>query len=108
MEDLAEGVEAWGFRAMQERETWMSRAEVARAWFEDEYRPVVELLREADLIGSGTETEAYIRMVTLRYLLLQTHHWDDEVVERLRAELAKPTPAVDDTLVHQLRRESRS
>jgi hypothetical protein len=102
---LAEGVEAWGFRATQERQTWMSRVEVARAWFDEEYRPVVALLREADLIGSGTETEAYIRMVTLRYLLLQTHHWDDEVVERLRKELEKPRSAVDDTLVHQLRRE---
>jgi hypothetical protein len=105
---LAEGVEAWGFRAMQERQTWMSRAEVARAWFEDEYQPVVALLRDADLVGSGTETEAYIRIATLRYLLLQTHRWDDEVVERLRAELAKPRPAVDDTLVHRLRSELRS
>lgn len=105
---LAEGVEAWGFRAMQERQLWMSRVEVARAWFDDEYKPVVALLREADLIGSSTEAEAYIRIVTLRYLLLQTHHWDDEVVERLRAELAKSRPAVDDTLVHQLRRELRT
>lgn len=105
---LAEGVEAWGFRAMQERQTWMSRTEVARAWFAEEYRPAVALLREADLVGSGTETEAYMRMVTLRYLLLQIHRWDDEVVERLRDELAKPRPAVDDTLVHQLRRELRS
>ena len=105
---LAEGVEAWGFRAMQERQIWMSRVEVARAWFDDEFKPVVALLREADLIGSATEAEAYIRIVTLRYLLLQTHHWDDEVVERLRAELAKPRPAVDDTLVHQLRRELRT
>ncbi len=105
---LAEGVEAWGFRAMQERRTWMSRTEVAAAWFEDEYRPVVALLREADLIGPGTETEAYIRIVTLRYLLLATHEWDDAVVERLRQELAKPRPAVDDTLVHRLRRELRS
>ncbi len=105
---LAEGVEAWGFRAMQERRIWMSRTEVAAAWFEDEYRPVVALLREAELIGPGTETEAYIRIVTLRYLLLATHEWDDEVVERLRQELAKPRPAVDDTLVHRLRRELRS
>ena len=104
---LAEGVEAWGFRAMQQRSTWMSRTEVAAAWFEDEYRPVVALLRDADLIGPGTETEAYIRIVTLRYLLLATHEWDDEVVERLREELSKPRPAVDDTLVHRLRRELR-
>ena len=31
---LAEAVEAWGFRAMQNRGTYMDRAEVARHWFE--------------------------------------------------------------------------
>src|SRR5919107_310556 len=38
--ELAEAVEAWGFRAMQERGTFMDRREVARHWFTDEYEPV--------------------------------------------------------------------
>lgn len=84
---VAEGVEAWGFRAMQARGVLMSRAEVARAWFEDEYLPVVEMLREADLIGSGTETDAYERLADARWRLLRTHSWDDDVIERLRREL---------------------
>jgi len=98
---LAEGVEAWGFRAMQARGEFMSREQVAQEWFENEYVPVTEVLREAGLTGSGTEAEAYVRVVSLRYLLLRTHAWDEEVFARLREEMAKP-PTSDDTLVHRL------
>lgn len=101
---LAEGVEAWGYRAEQDRQQQMTREEVARAWFDDEYCPVVEMLREADLLGTGTETEAYIRVSALRYLILRTHEWTDEVIERLRGELERGT-LDEDTLVHRLRRE---
>jgi hypothetical protein len=98
---LAEGVEAWGFRAMQARGEYMDREAVAREWFEDEYLPVVEVLTEAGLLGRGTEAEAYVRVVSLRYLLLRTHAWDEEVFNRLREEIAKP-PSSEDTLVHRL------
>ena len=36
---LAEGVEAWGFRAMQARGEFMTREQVARAWFERSTSP---------------------------------------------------------------------
>jgi hypothetical protein len=87
--ELAESVEAWGFRAMQALGEFMTREAVAEGWFRDEYEPVVEMVREADLIGSGTETEAYMRVAGLRYLLLRTHEWSDEdtMVHRLRKEL---------------------
>jgi hypothetical protein len=101
---LAEGIEAWGYRAEQDRHQQLSRAEVAEAWFDDEYVPVVEMLREADLLGAGTETEAYMRIATLRYLILRTHEWDDTVIEALRRELESGAMD-DDTLVRQLRRE---
>jgi hypothetical protein len=84
---LAEGVEAWGFRAIQARREPMGREDVARAWFADEYVPVVEALREADLIGRGTETEAYMRTMALRWRLLRTHEWSEEILARLRDEL---------------------
>jgi hypothetical protein len=87
---LAEGVEAWGFRAMQARGEFMTREEVAEAWFREEYEPVVEMLREADLCKPGMETEAYMRVASHRYLLLRTHEWNDEVIERLRGELRRP------------------
>jgi hypothetical protein len=101
---LAEAIEAWGFRAIQDRGEVLSRAEVALAWFKDEYEPVIELLREADLIGTGTETEAYMRVSHLRYLVLRTHEWDDAVVEAVRQDLAHPS-LDDDTMVRRLRRE---
>lgn len=104
---LAEGVEAWGFRLMQERAQFLTRAQVAQTWFEDEYEPVVRLLREADMVGPGSETETYMRIVTLRYLLLHNHNWDDVVIEQLRNELSRPRPTIDDTLVHRIHSELR-
>jgi hypothetical protein len=104
--ELAESVEAWGFRAMQAREELMTREEVARTWFAEEYEPVIDLMRQAGLCRHGTETEAYVRLAGFRYLLLRTHEWNDEVVERLRDELDRPGRG-EDTGVHELRRELR-
>ena len=72
---------------MQGLNELLDRREVAEAWFEDEFEPVVESLREADLIGRGTEGDAYIRVVRERYMLLRTHEWDEDVIARLRAAL---------------------
>ena len=84
---LSEAVEAWGFRAMQNRGTYMDRGEVAHHWFTEEYEPVVELLRAGDLIHPDeTETEAYMRVAADRYRVLRTHDWSDEVLEQLRRE----------------------
>ncbi|MDQ6836198.1 MAG: chromosome partitioning protein ParB [Actinomycetota bacterium] len=80
---LAEGVEAWGFRNSQERGEPVSRREAAFLWLENEYRPVIEMLREAELIGKQTETEAYMRVSCQRYRLLRTHRWDDDVIHRI-------------------------
>src|SRR5207253_290421 len=81
---LAEGVEAWGFRLIQEEREFIDRKETARLWFEREYVPVIEMLKEADLIGERTETDAYLQLSAERYRLLRTHEWSDEVIDRLR------------------------
>jgi hypothetical protein len=81
--ELAEAVEAWAFRASQDRREELDRPEAARLWFETEYQPVVAMLREAQAIGEHTETEAYMRVAAERYRLLRTHRWDDEVLERV-------------------------
>jgi hypothetical protein len=82
---LAEGVEAWGFRVMQERREYMAREEVARHWYEEDFLPVVETLRAAELVGhSEAEGDAYMRVVTARYELLRTHEWSGEVLDRLQ------------------------
>ena len=84
----------------------MSRAEVAEDWFHDEYEPVVEMLREAELVRRGTETETYMRVAHLRYLILRTHSWDDDVIEAVRRELETPSWE-EDTMVRRLRKELR-
>jgi hypothetical protein len=80
---LAESVEAWGFRAMQQDGELLDRRETARLWLEHEYRPVVAMLREAGLIRKSTEAEAYLRIAAERYRLLRTHAWNDEVLQRV-------------------------
>jgi len=81
---LGEMVEAWGCRCMQDKGRFLNRAEIARQWYTQEYVPVVRTLRTADLIGSRTEAEAYMRVAGERYRLILTHDWNDEVIERLR------------------------
>ncbi|MEA2284080.1 MAG: hypothetical protein QOJ21_123 [Solirubrobacteraceae bacterium] len=103
---LASLIEAWGFRASHARGRLLSRDEMADAWFDEEYEPVVRALEEAHLGGPGTETERYLRIAMLRYLLLYTNEWTDDVIQRLADEVRAPS-ADDDTLVHQILKEMR-
>jgi hypothetical protein len=82
---LAENVEAWGFRLSQDRGEHLSRRETAYLWLETEYRPVIAMLREAQLIGTQTETETYMRVSGERYRLLRTHRWDEDVIQQVIA-----------------------
>ena len=76
---LAEGVEAWAFRAMQDRAEFVDRRTAARLWFEEDYVPV-----------GGTETDAYMRIAHQRYRVMRTHEWSEEILSRLRDEAAEP------------------
>ena len=82
--EIAENVEAWGFRLTQDEGRFVTREEVARRWFQQEYEPVVEMMREADLIGDGTEAEAYMRLARERYRLIRAHDWSEDIVKRLQ------------------------
>ncbi len=83
--ELAEGVEAWGFRLHQVEGTCLDRPQVARRWFDEEFAPVVALLRETDLIrGDETDADAYLRLSGDRYRLMRTQTWSDEAIERVR------------------------
>lgn len=106
--NLAESVEAWGFRAMQADGAFHGRDEVALRWFHEEFEPVVAMLREANLGRRLTDAEAYLRVVGLRYLLLRTHRWDEEVLERLREALQDPPAPDEDTRTHRLRSDLRA
>jgi hypothetical protein len=79
--ELAEGVEAWGFRAIQDRGEPLDRVQTARLWFETEYEPVVAVLRQDGLLEGQTETDAYMRVTAERYRLLRTHRWSEQAWE---------------------------
>ncbi|GLZ35806.1 chromosome partitioning protein ParB [Lentzea sp. NBRC 105346] len=81
---LGENVEAWGFRLMQDEGEFLDRATVARRWYAEEYTPVVTMLKQADMIGSRTETEAYMWVAAERYRLIRTHRWDPDVLTAVR------------------------
>jgi len=90
--ELGETVEAWGFRLMQHEGRFLDRTTVARRWYTDEYLPVVRMIRDADLVGDRTETEAYLHVSCDRYRLMRTHRWDDDVIAAL-ASAAHPRRA---------------
>jgi hypothetical protein len=81
---LSETVEAWGFRLMQDECQFLDRAAVASRWYIEEFSPVVEMLRQAGLVGDRTEAEAYLAVSERRYRLMRTHRWDDDVIDALR------------------------
>jgi hypothetical protein len=99
-------VEAWAFRASHERGELLSRHEMAQRWFKEEYEPIAQALNDADAGGEGSETEKYMRLAMLRYLLLHTHEWTDEILERLLGEARNPSADLD-TMVHQFLKEMR-
>jgi hypothetical protein len=105
---LANLIESWGYRASLQRERPLPRAEMALTWFHEEYEPMVEVLREAGLGGGGTETERYMRVVMLRFLLVQRWDWSEDLAERLSDEVSHPSRAAEaDTMTHQIIKEMR-
>jgi hypothetical protein len=84
--ELAESVEAWGFRLMQDEGRYLDRLTVARRWYDEEFVPVVRMLRQAGMIETQTEAEAYMWVACERYRLIRTHRWDDEVITAVRDE----------------------
>jgi hypothetical protein len=88
--ELGEAVEAWGFRLMQHEHGFLDRAVVARRWFTEEFTPVVRMLHTADLVGRGTDAEAYMGIARERYRLMRTHEWNDAVIEELKRNLRPP------------------
>ena len=102
---LADLVEAWGFRASHAEGRLLSREDTALRWFREDYEPVVEDLVDAGLGGAGTETERYLRVVMLRYLLLHTHEWTDDMLDRLFHDERLEDTDDADTMVHMIVKE---
>jgi hypothetical protein len=98
---LAGLIEARGYRESHTHGRLIPRRELALGWFNEQYVPVVAKLRERGVGGPGTDTDRYLRFAILRFLLLHTNEWTDDVIERLISEIRPPSPK-DDTLVHQI------
>jgi len=81
---LAEAVEAWAFRYMQQIRRLLDRRDAAGEWYAREYTPALQALREAGLLDDEHPTESYLRLSAERYDLLMAQHWNDEVLDRLR------------------------
>jgi len=91
--ELAESVEAWGFRVMQDERAYLDRATVARRWYEEEFGPVVRMAQEASMIDTETDAELYMWVACERYRLIRTHRWDDDVIAALRSgQRGQPAP----------------
>ncbi|GAA1075372.1 ParB N-terminal domain-containing protein [Tsukamurella spumae] len=86
---LAEMVEAWGFRLVQELRTFLNREEVARRWYDDEFVPVVRMAREAGIMESSTDAEVYFFVAGERYRLVRRHVWSPEIIDEV-SEQNKP------------------
>jgi hypothetical protein len=82
--ELAESVEAWGFRLMQDEARYLDRPTVAQRWYDEEFVPAVRMLRQAGMIETQTEAEAYMWVACERYRLMRTHRWDDEIISAVR------------------------
>lgn len=83
--ELAESVEAWGFRLSQEIGEFLSRTEVARRWFGEEFLPVVRMARRAGIRDDLTsDAELYMWVACERYRLVRRHIWDEKVFDELR------------------------
>ncbi|MDQ3402460.1 MAG: chromosome partitioning protein ParB [Actinomycetota bacterium] len=82
--ELSEAVEAWGFRLMQDEQTFLDRPTIARRFYEEEFVPVVAMVRQAGMIHTQTEAEAYLWVSAERYRLIRTHRWDDDIMTAIR------------------------
>ncbi|GAA4398702.1 ParB N-terminal domain-containing protein [Tsukamurella soli] len=80
---LAEMVEAWGFRLMQQTGEFLARAEVARRWFGEEFLPVVRMARAASILSRATDAELYVLVARERYRLVRRHVWSEEIISEL-------------------------
>lgn len=81
---LAEAVEAWGFRLIQDCGEFLGRPTVARRWFGEEFLPVVRMARRAEILPDATDAELYMWLSGERFRLIRSHTWDDEVLNELR------------------------
>jgi hypothetical protein len=78
---LAETVEAWAARRMHAEKAYMDKETMARRWYAEEFRPVIDMIEDAGVRGPDERpAEAYLRIAGERYRLIREHEWNEEVL----------------------------
>ena len=85
---LADTIEAWGYRRERQRDERLSREQLAATWLAEEYDPVVATLGELGLCRTHPQTDAYLCVATERYRLLHSTDWTDHIWDELAQELS--------------------
>lgn len=87
---IAETVEAWAARTMHAEGAYMDKETMARRWYAEEFKPVVEMIEDAGVRGSDERpAEAYLRVACERYRLIREHEWNAEVLAAVKAGKGK-------------------
>jgi hypothetical protein len=79
---IAETVEAWAARTMHAEGTYMDKTTMAKRWYAEEFRPVVDMIEDAGVRGEDERpAAAYLRVAGERYRLIRDHEWNAEVMD---------------------------
>jgi hypothetical protein len=90
--EIAEAAEAWAARTMHAERAYMDPETMAARWYEEEFKPVVQMIEEAGVRGDDERpAEAYVRVACERYRLIREHEWNAEVLEAVKKGKKKRT-----------------
>lgn len=82
---IAETVEAWATRTMHAERAYMDPQTMAARWYDEEFKPVVQMIEEAGVRGPDERpAEAYLRVAGERYRLIREHEWSAEIMQEVK------------------------
>lgn len=87
---VAETVEAWATRTMHAEDTYMDAKTMAKRWYAEEFKPVVQLIEDAGVRGPNERpAAAYLRVAGERYRLIREHEWSAEIMQEVKKSKRK-------------------
>jgi hypothetical protein len=90
---IAESVEAWAARTMHAEGAYMDRETMARRWYAEEFKPVVDMIEAAGVRGVNERpAEAYLRVSGERFRLIREHEWTQDVLAAVKPKRRRKQP----------------
>ena len=87
---IAETVEAWATRTMHAEDTYMDAKTMAKRWYAEEFKPVVQMIEDAGVRGPNERpAAAYLRVAGERYRLIREHEWSAEIMQEVKKSKRK-------------------